>query len=142
MLMHHFESTINIFFLTSLNYVFPSFPSDGFYVYSDVNQSDAYLLSAELTLPANKTYCLAFWYFVYGSPAAAALRVYISREQAYSRPEWTRTGAPEGEWLKGEITFRAQHPLQAIFAAELENSFSGVALDDISLLPGPCTGSK
>ncbi len=31
---------------------------------------------------------------------------------------------------------------QTIFSAELDNSFSGVALDDISVLEGRCLGSK
>ena len=32
--------------------------------------------------------------------------------------------------------------LQVLFGAEVENSESGVALDDISVLPGNCNGGK
>ena len=89
--------------------LFFSFP-DGHYVYSDVNDSKANLVSPELTLPQNQTYCLQFWYFVYGTgtgSASAELHVYVSREQAYSRPEWSRSYVPDGDWLKGQVTFAA-----------------------------------
>ncbi|KAK2148118.1 hypothetical protein LSH36_514g00022 [Paralvinella palmiformis] len=112
--------------------------TSGYYVYSDVNQSSAFLLSPELSLPRNKTYCLSFWYYIYGRPAAAILRVYITRDQAYSKPEWSRSSVPENVWAKGEIAIHSKADIQVIFAAELDNSFSGVALDDMSILPGQC----
>lgn len=85
-------------------------------------------------------FCLTFWYFVYGSPASVALRVYIGREQAYSRPEWSRLEPVIGEWTQAEVSVVRQAPLQVIFAAELGNIFSGVALDDISIMQGSCSG--
>ena len=86
--------------------------SDGFYVYTDVNESSSFLLSPELSLRRNQTFCLTFWYYVYGRPAAAILRVYVSRDQAYSRPEWSRRQSQENEWLKGEVVVNTNHPLQ------------------------------
>lgn len=91
-----------------LNRCFP----DGFYVYTDVNQSAAYLVSPEVTLPHNRMHCLSFWYYVYGRPAAAILRVYIRRDQAYSRPEWSRLAAAENQWLRGEVVINTNAPLQ------------------------------
>ena len=114
--------------------------SEGHYVYSDINQGSAYLLSPELALPPNKTHCLTFWYYIYGRPAEAELHVYVSRDQAYSRPEWSRSSAPQDSWVKGQVVIKTQSLLQVIFAAELDNSFSGVALDDISLMEGNCYG--
>ena len=81
-------------------------------MYTDVNQSAAYLVSPEVTLPHNRVHCLSFWYYVYGRPAAAILRVYIRRDQAYSRPEWSRATAAENQWLRGEVTISTNAPLQ------------------------------
>lgn len=91
-------------------------------------------------LSGNKDYCLTFWYYVYGSPASAVLRAYIGREQAYSRPEWSRQHPVEGQWTQAEVSVHHHSPLQVIFAAELGNGFSGVALDDVSIIEGDCSG--
>jgi len=72
------------------------------------------------------------------------LRTYVGRDQAYSRPEWSRTRPTVGAWTQAEVfvSVRRSVPLQVIFSAELGNSFSGVALDDISLADGTCSGCK
>ena len=87
-------------------------------MYSDVNQSSAFLLSPELSLPRNKTYCLSFWYYIYGRPAAAILRVYITRDQAYSKPEWSRSSVPENVWAKGEIAIHSKADIQVLSFTE------------------------
>ena len=121
---------------------------DGYYIYTDGNRS-ALLLSPERRLPLSpagaagsvEPLCLTFWYYVYGSPAAVTLRAYIGSDQAYSRPEWNRVRPVEGAWTQAELTLHQRStPLQLIFSAELGNSFSGVALDDISILSGACSG--
>jgi len=96
-------------------------------------------------MPLNNDYCLTFWYYVSGNPATVTLRTYISRNQAYSRPEWSRGSmVAGGAWMQAEVPVSVQVavPLQFIFTVELGNGNSGVALDDISLIDIPCSGGQ
>jgi len=79
---------------------------------------------------------------VYGVTSNTGLRVYITREQVYARPEWSRRQPPGGVWTRGLVTLRCRKPLQLVFVAELGHTFTGVAIDDISILPGRCDLSK
>ena len=47
-----------------------------------------------------------------------------------------------GVWTRGVVTLGCGHPLQLVLVAELGNVFTGVAIDDISILPGSCDLSK
>jgi len=47
-----------------------------------------------------------------------------------------------GVWTRGTLTLGCGHPLQLVLVAELGNVFTGVAIDDISILPGSCDLSK
>ena len=62
---------------------------------------------------------------MYGRPAAASLRVYVSHSQAYSRPEWSRRDVPPDRWLEGQVTLRAGQPLQVGGAEEAESGAEG-----------------
>lgn len=92
----------------------PLFVTDGFYIYTDGVPGQAYLVSPELTLSQLTTHCLSFWYFVYGTPVPATLHVFINEMQAYSRPEWSRSGSQSqhGEWRKGQIQLTGTAPVQ------------------------------
>lgn len=114
----------------------------GFYIYSEGN---SYLVSSQLSLSINTSYCLSFWYFVYGKTPSLTLSVYVGREQAYSRPEWSRHvsgGSRTHRWNIGEVDIELRAPLQVIFSTQSSNNMSGTALDDISISEGSCSGSK
>ena len=64
--------------------------------------------------------------------------MYVSRDQAYSRPEWSHALTQDTGWRQAQVSFITHAQLQVIFAAELENGFSGVALDDITISDGKC----
>jgi len=64
--------------------------------------------------------------------------MYVSREQVYARPEWSRRRPPGGVWMRGLVTLECGKPLQVVFVAEFGHAFTGVAVDDISILPGIC----
>ena len=99
------------------------------------------LLSPQLTLSScsvSSHHCLSFWYCVYGVPSQTILRLYVGREQVYARPEWSRRQPPGGVWTRGLLTLGCGTLLQMVLVAELGRVFTGVAVDDISILPGSC----
>ena len=113
----------------------------GGYIYTEGSNSSMILLSPQLNRSSCSTssvQCLSFWYFVYGVTSNMMLRVYVSRDQVYARPEWSRRRPPGGMWTHGLVTLRCRKPLQLVFVAELGHLFTGVAIDDISILPGRC----
>ena len=83
---------------------------------------------------------------MYGDPLAVSLSTYVSHEQAYSRAEWTMstsTGMARliNSWRMAEVFVGLKaRPLQVVFAAETGGGVSGIALDDISLMEGECSG--
>jgi len=117
----------------------------GSYIYTEGSNSSRILLSPQLNLsPCSESsgHCFSFWYFVYGVASHTVLRMYTARQQVYARPEWTRHSPPGGTWTRGLIALRCGKPLQMVFVAEFGNTFSGVAVDDISFVPGQCDSSK
>ena len=115
----------------------------GFYIYSEGN---SYLVGSQMSLSINVTYCLSFWYFIYGKTPSLTLSVYVGREQAYSRPEWSRhvsSASRTHRWNIGEVDIELRAPpFQVIFSTQSSNNASGTALDDISITEGSCSGSK
>ena len=115
--------------------------TDGFFIYSEGFNHSSLLLAPELSLsgpPAAR--CLSFWYFSFGNVASSnVFRVYTGREQVYSRPEWSRRKLRRGVWTKGAVHIGHRlSPLQVVFAIEFGEVFGGLALDDISVVDGPC----
>lgn len=113
----------------------------GFFLYAEGYNRSALLLAPELSLagpPAPR--CLSFWYYAFGSmTASTVLRVYIGREQVYSRPEWSRRKLKVGTWTKGTVHVSPRTaPVQIVFAVEFGEAFGGLALDDISVIEGHC----
>lgn len=90
-------------------------------------------------LNASASYCLTFWYYVVAG-SSHPLVVYIASEQAYVRPEWNH-GNARGRWTMGEVYISQQPSVQVIFSADNQDNGLGlVAIDDISILEGVCTG--
>ena len=105
----------------------PSCPiSEGYFMYTDSDHSPAYLVSPELTLPSgHSAYCMSFWYYMYGRPAAALLNVFLGRVVTYNKPEWSRLNAQPDKWLRGEVTIQGDQPLQVGAATLIDCLFIG-----------------
>jgi len=118
----------------------------GGYIYTEGRNGSMILLSPQLNLSTScsqsSVLCLSFWYFVYSVTSSTILRVYVTREQVYARPEWSRRHLPGGIWTRGLVTLSCNQPVQLVFVAELGHLFTGVAIDDIAILPGRCESSK
>ena len=85
---------------------------DGYYVYTDNAHSPAYLVSPGLSFTYNTSYCLSFWYYVYGQPASAQLLVFIRSTQMNGRPEWSRIIGSTSEWTMAQVTIDVTSSLQ------------------------------
>ena len=111
--------------------------SDGRYIYT--TQSSSYLVGPLVTLRKNSTYCLSFSYFFFGK--FSSLSVFFNQSQPYMRSEWQRLSDDKsvGKWNSGEIFVPAFGALQVTFAVEFG---SGLAIDDISLMTGFCSGGQ
>ena len=102
------------------------------------SHAEAQLTSAQFELSKNQSYCFGFWYY---ASSSASLRVYTNSLQMNKRPDWSRMHIPmDIQWTQGQIQLRGPIIFQAVFVAQLSNSDSVVALDDISIVDGECFG--
>jgi MAM domain, meprin/A5/mu len=121
----------------------------GSYVYANWYDGISYLTGPTLNLPLNRSYCLTFYYYVANGgrrDSSASLQVSIVGDGAGTRPDWSRrwwSSAGTGQWRQAEVSFLLRSPLQVVFAVNLAAANgSSVALDDISLASGDCSGGK
>ena len=68
--------------------------------------------------------------------------VYVSTEQMYSQPEWSRELTVNSDWREAQVSFTTHTQLRVAFAAELHKTHSGIALDDITITAGTCQGGE
>jgi hypothetical protein len=121
----------------------------GAYVYTTWYNGVSYLTGPTLNIPLNRSYCLTFYYFVAVGGRlddSASLQVSVIGDGAGTRPDWSRrwwSSAGTGQWRQAEMSFELRSPLQVVFAVNLGGANgSSMALDDISLASGDCSGGK
>lgn len=114
------------------------FFAGGSFLYT--NQSASYVVSPQMALNPNSSYCLTFWYYVIGE--SSSLAVFVAPAQAYSSPEWSH-GKRRGKWTIGEVYLDRRSSIQVFFSAAHDRNRSGlVAIDDVSILDGDCSGGQ
>ncbi|XP_009998802.1 PREDICTED: IgGFc-binding protein-like [Chaetura pelagica] len=116
---------------------------DGYYIYlqgSNHEQSDvAHLVSPVCTLKG--PHCFRFWYHMYGLAEAMALRVYVVHNET-SVLVWKEAGNKGNRWNFGEVTVQSTGNIQILLEGMIgENFQSDIALDDLSIEKGYCTGN-
>ncbi|NXW16403.1 FCGBP protein, partial [Circaetus pectoralis] len=115
---------------------------DGYYIY--LQGSNALPgFAAHLVSPVCSSegpHCFRFWYHMYGAAEAMALRVYVVQNET-STLEWRDAGSKGDRWNLGEITVHSTGNMQIVLEGEWGEDFrSDVALDDLSIEKGSCTG--
>ncbi|KAE8750168.1 hypothetical protein FOCC_FOCC002974, partial [Frankliniella occidentalis] len=118
-------------------------PHPGGYVYIDSSYprrpGDVARLESE-QLPASDPLfpnCLRFWFHMYGVDVGS-LRWLVS-SAAGERVVWSLVGDAGNAWFRGAVTLAEPQPFRVVVEAAVGAvGMSDIAVDNISLDPGPC----
>ncbi|XP_061652622.1 MAM and LDL-receptor class A domain-containing protein 2 isoform X2 [Phyllopteryx taeniolatus] len=119
----------------------------GYYLYVDssVGQwGDASFLISDVLQPATRGHCLTFWYHMFG-PDVGTLRIYINDRKTHDSgneegiQKWVEIGNKGDKWLKASVFVEHHSAFWYVFVYQRGEIAGGdVALDDITVLRGPC----
>ncbi|KAM8838449.1 MAM and LDL-receptor class A domain-containing protein 2 isoform 2-T2 [Synchiropus picturatus] len=120
--------------------------SQGYYLYVDNSVGEwgtRSLLSGDVLQPSTRGHCLRFWYYMFGD--VGTLRVSVNDRQTSASgneegfPKWTESGNNGNEWKEASVFITLDEPFWVVFVSLRGKETAGyVALDDVTILPGPC----
>ena len=118
----------------------------GYYMYIESSpprlRNDKAHLAYSLPAPKQGSKCtMRYFYHMYGSHAGG-LNIY-SRDASGNKIQYSSVFLDHGDrWLRGQVTFDATFPFQAIFEGVIGvGHLSDIAIDDVSFTPGCNVGS-
>lgn len=137
---------------TDLNFTGPT--SDhttgyGYYMYIDPRFNSVYGEYAKLTsptLPMNYpggNSCFSFWYHMYGQHVGD-LSIETKSEGWFGNTVWSKERSQGNRWLLGEINIGAStddFTINIIASLTGYGHENNIAIDDVKLLDGPCSGT-
>ncbi|XP_063741754.1 MAM and LDL-receptor class A domain-containing protein 1 [Eleginops maclovinus] len=120
--------------------------STGKYLYiqssaPSVKGNKALLKSLLLPPAGDKGYCFTFWYHMFGA-TVGSLKVLLQTADPLKRTlVWQKSGDQGDEWqlVRSHVTEQEVH--QVILEATVGGEAGDIAIDDISLISGPCPAS-
>ncbi|XP_042526195.1 apical endosomal glycoprotein [Dipodomys spectabilis] len=92
-------------------------------------------------VPAAPEECLSFWYHLYG-PQIGTLRLALRRDGEQDTRLWSRSGTHGNRWRQAWATLHHQPgpstKYQLLFEGLRDGYHGTMALDDVTVRPGPC----
>ncbi|XP_077580663.1 MAM and LDL-receptor class A domain-containing protein 2 [Stigmatopora nigra] len=119
----------------------------GYYIYVDSavgHSGDAAFLISDVFQPTTRGRCLTFWYHMFG-PDVGTLRVYVNDRKGQDSgnekgvQKWVEFGDKGDKWLSASVFVDHDDAFWFVFVYQRGIISRGdVALDDISVIGGPC----
>ncbi|XP_039670520.1 MAM and LDL-receptor class A domain-containing protein 1 [Perca fluviatilis] len=101
----------------------------------------AQLKSSLLPPAGEKGYCFTFWYHMFGA-TAGSLRMLLQTANPLKKTlVWQKSGNQGDEWLLVQSHVTLQRVHQVILEATVGGMAGDIAIDDMSLISGPCPAS-
>ncbi|KAK1879509.1 MAM and LDL-receptor class A domain containing protein 1 [Dissostichus eleginoides] len=120
--------------------------SRGKYLYIEssapsVKGDKAQLKSLLLPPAGGKGYCFTFWYHMFGATVGSLKMLLQTADPLKRTLVWQKSGNQGDEWrlARSHVTLQEVH--QVILEATVGGEAGDIAIDDISLISGPCPAS-
>ncbi|XP_044077011.1 MAM and LDL-receptor class A domain-containing protein 1 isoform X2 [Siniperca chuatsi] len=101
----------------------------------------AQLKSLLLPPAGEKGYCLTFWHHMFGATVGSLRMLLQTADPLKKTLVWQKSGNQGDEWLLVQIHVTLQKVHQVILEATVGGQAGDIAIDDISLISGPCPAS-
>ncbi|XP_068593728.1 MAM and LDL-receptor class A domain-containing protein 1 isoform X2 [Cebidichthys violaceus] len=101
----------------------------------------AQLKSLMLPPAGEQGYCFTFWYHMFGSTAGSLRMLLQTTDPLTKTLVWQKSGNQGDEWLLVQSHVSLQKVHQVILEATVGGEAGDIAIDDISLISGPCPAS-
>lgn len=125
--------------------------TQGYYIYVDGSLSewgDLSFLISDVLQPTTRGQCFKFWYHMSGQHVDT-LRLYINDRTMHASGneegilQWTETGNVGDKWHEANVFINHKEAFWFVFVYQRGMNTGGdVALDDISVLSGPCYSTE
>ncbi|KAL6103987.1 uncharacterized protein ACO6RY_13812 [Pungitius sinensis] len=106
-----------------------------------VKGSVAQLKSTLLPPAGEQGYCFTFWYHMFGATAGSLRMLLLTSEPWKKTLVWQKSGNQGDKWLRVQSHVTSQNVHQVILEATVGGEAGDIAMDDVSLLSGPCPPS-
>ncbi|KAM4729149.1 apical endosomal glycoprotein [Anableps anableps] len=104
-------------------------------------ENTAQLKSLLLPPGGQKGYCFTFWYHMFGA-TVGSLKMFLKTADSLDKTlVWQQSGSQGDEWLLAQSHVTLQRVHQVILEATVGGEAGDIAIDDISLIHGPCPDS-
>ncbi|XP_075339459.1 MAM and LDL-receptor class A domain-containing protein 1 [Odontesthes bonariensis] len=118
----------------------------GIYLYinsspQSIKGKSAQLKSSLLPPAGDQGYCFTFWYHMFGATVGSLRMVLQSTDPLEKTLVWQKLGNQGDEWLLVQSHVTLQRVHQVVLEATVGGEAGDIAIDDISLIHGPCPAS-
>ncbi|KAF7668436.1 hypothetical protein LDENG_00014610 [Lucifuga dentata] len=106
-----------------------------------IKENIAQLKSFLLPPTGEVGYCFTFWYHMFGATVGSLKMVLQTTDLLKKTVVWQKAGNQGDEWQQVQSHVTSQEVHQVILEASVGGEAGDIAIDDISLISGPCSAS-